>query len=321
MSARRPSLPPRAAVQLDAFEAPHILGASRQIEIAAEILIGVAEEHDGDGAALAHRLGEVAAYLSARRGASSQAIPNALAMMLDGHQERVREEPDTLREWAIANIGRYRDDAAGWMAAIVANGAQLASGAKRLLAYDYSSTISRILREFATAAKPPLVILPEARTLEGGRRFVEDLQDTPLRFEVIPDAAIGSKVRRCDLALIGAETITAEGGCYNTTGSLLVALACQHWRVPLYVPSTLVKIDARTLRGYRRPDPELGEDHLRRLTEGWPRSLVERVPVASPDLDYVPPALLSGYVTEAGILPPAAIVQHAERLARAMGGG
>jgi ribose 1,5-bisphosphate isomerase len=317
----RPNLTPRAAAQLDAFDAPHILGASRQIEIVADLLIAAAEEHDGDGAALAQRLGDVAAYLSARRGASSQAIPNALALMLDGHQERVREEPDTLREWTIANIRRYRDDAAGWMAAIVANGALLASGAKRLLAYDYSSTIARILCELGAAEEPPLVILPEARTLEGGRRFVEDLQDTPLRFELFPDAAIGSKLRGCDLVLIGAETITAEGGCYNTTGSLLVALACQHWRVPLYVPSTLVKIDARTLSGYRRPDPELGEDHMNRLTEGWPRSLVERVSVASPDLDYVPPALLSGYVTEAGILPPAAIVQHAERLAQAMGGG
>lgn len=319
MNAPRPTLTPRAAALLDAFDSPQLLGASRQIEIAAELLISVAEAHEGDGPALAARLGEIVAYLSAQRGASSQAIPNALALMLDGLQERVESSPETIRDWTIASVSRYRDDAAGWMAAIVANGTRLASGARRLLAYDYSSSIACLLRELGAAETPPLVILPEARTLEGGRRFVEDLHDTPLRIELIPDAAAGGALRGCDLALIGAETITAEGGCYNTTGSLLVALACQHWRVPLYVPSMLVKIDARTLCGYRRPDPELGEDHLGRLTEGWPPALKERVSVASPDLDYVPPALLSGYITEAGILPPAAIVHHAERLSRAMG--
>jgi ribose 1,5-bisphosphate isomerase len=312
-------LTPRASAQLDAFESPQILGASRQIEIAADLLILLAQEHEGDGAALAELVREVATYVSARRGASSQAIPNALALMLDGLEEQAASAPDTLREWTIASVCGYRDDAAGWMTTIVANGARLASGARRLLAYDYSSSIARILRELGAADELPVIILPEARTLQGGRRFVDDLRDTPLRLEMIPDAAIGSALRGCDLALIGAETITAEGGCYNTTGSLLVALVCQHWRVPFYVPSTLVKIDARTLHGYRRPDPELGAGHLRRLTEGWPQSLTERLSVTSPDLDYVPPALLSGYITEVGILPPAAIVHHAERFARAMG--
>jgi methylthioribose-1-phosphate isomerase len=132
---------------------------------------------------------------------------------------------------------------------------------------------------------------------------------------------MGTKVRSCQLALIGAETITAEGGCYNTTGSLLVALACRHWRVPLYSATTLLKIDTRTLFGYRRTIPELDALHLSNLTEDWPLPLAARIEVASPELDYVPPELIAGFITELGILPPEAIVTQAMRLSSLPGAG
>lgn len=319
MTVPRPTLTPRAAARLADFEAPRILGASRQLEIAADLLISVAEEHDGDSAVLAQRLREVVAYLSALRGVSSQAFPNALALMLDGLDDRERRSPETLQGWVIAKVRGYDEDARGWMATTVAYGAALASGSRRLLAYDYSSTVAAILRAMGQGANPPRVVLPEARTLDGGKRYVEELADANLRFEIIPDAAIGATIRGCDLALFGAETIAAGGGCYNTTGSFLVALACQYWRVPLYTPSTLVKIDTRTLYGYRRPEPDLDQTHLGRLQEGWPDLPPERLTFMSPDLDFVPPELITAYVTEAGVLPPAAIASHAARLAHSRG--
>lgn len=315
MAVARPHLPPRAAARLDEFESPHVLGASRQLEIAADLLVCVAEEHEGNGSDLVRQLRHVAAYLAALRGESSQAIPNALALMLDRIDDRQHWPLDEFRASVVEQARGYRKQARRRMAAITEYGATLASGAERILVFDYSSSVAAILKAIGHAGVISTVVIPEARTLDGGRRYVEDLQDSPLTFEFIPDAAIGSKVKGCDLAFIGAETISAEGGCYNTTGSFMVALACQYWRVPLYTPTTLIKIDTRTLFGYHRPIPDLDSARLGRLTEGWPNTLAVRVNVSSPDLDYVPPELMAGFVTEAGILPPATIVAHAARLA------
>ncbi len=321
MTLERPHLTPRAAARLDEFENPEILGASRQLAIAADLLVSVAQEHQGDSDDLVRRLRDVVDYLVVLRGESSQAVPNALGLMLDGLDDRRQLPTEELQAWVVEQVRGYDAKARRWMRTIAAYGATLASGSERILAYDYSSSVAAILRKLGERGQPPTVVVPEARTLDGGRRYVEDLRDSPLRFELIPDAAIGSKTQDCDLALVGAETISAQGGCYNTTGTFLVALACQYWRVPFYAPTTLIKIDTRTLHGYRRPIPNLGPGHLGRLVEGPHASGAAQISISSPDLDYVPPELIDGFVTEVGVLPPAAISHHAAGLTRMQSDG
>jgi len=313
----RPRLPPRAASRLDDFENPKVLGASRQLSIASDLLISVAEEYRGDSPGLVQQICDVVDYLVALRGASSQAVPNALNLMLDGLDDRGQTPIDQLRALFVDQVRAYDAEAADQMRRIADYGAALAAGSKRLLAYDYSSSVAAILRTLNELGESPTVVVPEARPLDGGRRYIEDLRESSLRFELVPDAAIGTLTRGCELALVGAETVSAEGGCYNTIGTLLVALACEYWRVPLYSPTTLVKIDTRTLHGFQRRIPSLGAPHLKRLTAGWTAGLKERVVLACPDLDYVPPKLMSGFVTEVGVLPPASIAGHAARMAKA----
>ncbi len=321
MSVNRPQLPPAADASLAALERPQLLGASRQLDLAADLLATVATEHQGDRADLVRQLREVAAYLVAMRGDASQAFPNGLALMLAGVDEHHRGTLDELRATVIEQTRDFAGRSRAHVQTIAEYGAALAAGATHILVFDFSSTVAAVLEEIELAGMSPTVIVPEARTLDGGRSYVEELLEDRLPLEFIPDVAVGIKVKSCQLALIGAETITAEGGCYNTTGSLLLALACQHWRVPLYSPTTLLKIDTRTLFGYRRTIPELDAFHLSSLTEDWPLPLAARVELSSPELDYVPPELIAGFITELGIMPPAAIVAQAMRLSGLPGAG
>ncbi|HEU5433917.1 MAG TPA: hypothetical protein VFU81_19765 [Thermomicrobiales bacterium] len=317
--ATRPKLTGAAAARLEAFENPQLLGASRQLAIAADLLVAAARDYRGTSVGLVRHLTEIVDYLIALRGASSQAAPNALREMLAGLDERSGFDLDLLRVWVIQRVLDYDAEARRAFRRIVERGAMLLAGRDRLLIYDYSSSVAAIVRELADRDERPTVVIPEARTLDGGRRYVEDLAETPLPLELVPDAAIASVTRGCGAALIGAETIAADGGCFNTVGSLGVALAGRHWDVPLYIPSTLVKIDARTSHGQQRPIPALGRERLARLTAGWPAALTNRVMVSSPDLDFVPPDLIAAYITEAGVLEPAAIADQAARLAAAAG--
>jgi ribose 1,5-bisphosphate isomerase len=317
----RPQLSSAADARLADLERPQLLGASRQLDLAADLLATVATEHQGDRADLVRQLREVAAYLVAMRGDASQAFPNALAVMLAGVDEQQRGSVDELRATVIEQTRDFARRSREQVRSIAEYGAALAAGATRILVYDFSSSVAAILVELDLAGARPTVIVPEARTLDGGRSYVEELLEGRLPLEFVPDVAMGSKIKSCDLVLSGAETITAEGGCYNTTGSLLVALACQYWRVPLYTPTTLLKIDTRTLFGYRRSIPELDTFRLSNLTEDWPLPLAARVELSSPDLDYVPPELIAGFVTELGVLPSAAIVAQAMRLSGLPGTG
>jgi ribose 1,5-bisphosphate isomerase len=321
VSVTRPQLPPAADASLTALERPQLLGASRQLDLAADLLATVATEHQGDRVDLVRQLREVAAYLVALRGDASQAFPNGLALMLASVDEEHAGTVDELRATVVAQARDFAGRSRAQVQSIAEYGAALAAGAKRILVFDFSSSVAAILDEIELAGACPTIVVPEARTLDGGRSYVEELLEGRLPLEFIPDVAVGIKVQSCQLALIGAETVTAEGGCYNTTGSLLVALACQHWRVPLYTPTTLLKIDTRTLFGYRRTIPELDTFHLSSLTEDWPMPLAARVELASPELDYVPPELIAGFITELGVLPPAAIVTQAMRLSDLPGPG
>lgn len=312
MTATRPALSPRAAGKLAALESLEVLGASRQLRIIGELLAAVAEEYAGEPDGLIWSVRSVQDYLVATRGQSSQAVGNALHVMLGGLDVGAGEDLESLRERVMRSVREYDSRAQEWMRALTEYGANLLAGRRRVLAYDYSSSVAAILRCADERARGKLtVVVPESRTLDGGRKYVVDLQDTELGLEFIPDPAIATAMPSCDLVLEGAETLSAQGGCYNTTGTLLTALVAQHWRVPFYVASTTIKIDAGTLRGQVRnvPPVDLGRTAL----QGWEPHLLSRVRAGCPDLDYTPPELIAGFITEEGVLPPGALWQHAAR--------
>lgn len=307
------TLPPLAAIKLRELESLQVLGASRQLGIIADALVALAEEYDGTPEGLIESVRSLTQYLTATRGQSSQAIGNALGLMTQGLNAQSDLPLAALREWITSRVREYDTQAGEWIRVLTEHGVVQVNGARRVLAYDYSSSVAAILRAASHASTEPITaVLPEARTLDGGRKYVLDLADTPLRFEVVPDSAIASVISGCDLVLVGAETLTTEGGCYNTVGTFLTALAAAHHHVPFYVASTLIKIDMQTLPGERRHIPVL--DMSARLLEGWAPEDSSRVKARCPDLDYTPPEPIAAFITEQGILAPCELGACASRL-------
>jgi ribose 1,5-bisphosphate isomerase len=309
-------LPERAAALRRDFESPEMLGASRQLAIAAQLLLALAEDFEGDDEGLLAAARAVAAELAVERGGSSQAFPNALGLMV-GVDPGVLEAPGGARRALADRVREVDDRLRADMARLVEHGAALLVGCRRVLVYDYSSSVAAILATSLRQEAPPLVVVAEARPLDGGRKYLGELSLVTHGVEFVPDAAVPALIESCDVALFGAETISAQGDCYNTAGSLAVALAGRHFGVPVWVATTLVKIDLGTLRGHRRKIPPLPRRHLGRIAAEL--GLGEDVPLACPDLDLVPADLLSGFVTEVGVLPPAAVTGEAIALAKRIG--
>nr|MBP9967670.1 S-methyl-5-thioribose-1-phosphate isomerase [Methanobrevibacter sp.] len=98
----------------------------------------------------------------------------------------------------------------------------------------------------------------------------------------------------------GADRI-AKGGVVNKIGSLMVALAAKHFHVPFYVaaPLSTFDMDASVF------DTEIEErdgDEVRYY--GGCRICPKGTEVINPAFDIVPKELITGIITENGIINP-----------------
>ena len=111
---------------------------------------------------------------------------------------------------------------------------------------------------------------------------------------LVPDAAIGYAVEKADIALVGADSVSEEF-FLNKVGTLPMALAAKHFHVPFYVCARLAKFTpARMLPKSRR---YIGPGEL-----DPPES--DLITASAPLFEMVPNSLVTGIVTESGIVTP-----------------
>lgn len=94
--------------------------------------------------------------------------------------------------------------------------------------------------------------------------------------------------------------MAANGDVANKIGTLNLAILCQHFSIPFYVACPSSTLDAGTACGtdidIEQRDP-VEVSHLRGL-----RIAPEHTNVRNPAFDVTPAALISGIVTEQGII-------------------
>lgn len=298
-----PPLPQKAAALLSSIDTGAVLGASRQLDLLGDALVDVAKVRAGDPQALTVDVMALLDYVTRTRGASSQALVNGLERM--AHPVLVsRETVDVDQERdesLVESVRTFRQDLDGWLSSLRRHGLELLRTYRRILAYDYSSTVAQVVADAAWDGRKLTVFVPEARSLDGGRKYLADWGDLDVDVRLIPDAALGWALSQCDAAFAGAETLSADGGCYNTIGTAVVAHEASRTGVPFYVLSILLKTDLRTPGG-ERPSPYL--DFLERLETSVPTGAALSVQGGFPDLDYTEPAQITGLVTESGVIAP-----------------
>jgi ribose 1,5-bisphosphate isomerase len=311
MEIKRPSLPPVAAVMADQIDRAEVLGASRNVQMIGEILSQVAAAEIGTPREGVRRVRSVANYFVQTRGQTTQAVTNSLLLLLEGLDgaEDVAAFIDQRRQWLHQEMDR-------WSGVITQCGANLLADGAAVLAYDYSSSVAAILKHAAEQGKQLQVILPESRTLNGGRPYLRELEGCGHRLACIPDSGMGHVISRCSAVLEGVETLCADGSFYNTLGSLTAAVLAAHYRVPYHAATSLIKLDLRTMTGRF---PSIPHRDFSRLY--GPMTGVE---MSYPENERVPPDLVTLYLTEHGVVSPGSIAglarELAERLQKVQGG-
>ncbi len=164
-----------------------------------------------------------------------------------------------------------------------------------------------IIHELHDRGQLGLVYADETRPLLQGARLTSwELQQDGIPHVVQADGAASSTILRglVDVAIIGADRITANGDAANKIGSVALALACARAGIPFIVAAPSSTVDLSTKRGEdivieERPSEEV-------VNFNGHRSAPEGVTGFNPAFDVTPHDLITAIVTERGVVEPAA---------------
>lgn len=171
-----------------------------------------------------------------------------------------------------------------------------------LACVDYGTALG-VIRSAFHQGKNINVICDETRPRgQGARLSVWEMQQENIPVKLIPDVASGFLMSQYKInkVVIGADRI-AKGGVVNKIGSLMVALAANHFHVPFYVAAPLSTFDMNT-SVFDTEIEERDGDEVRYY--GGCRICPKGTEVINPAFDIVPKELITGIITENGIIDP-----------------
>jgi methylthioribose-1-phosphate isomerase len=105
-----------------------------------------------------------------------------------------------------------------------------------------------------------------------------------------------------DMVVVGADRIAANGDTANKIGTYTVAIAAKYHNVPFYIAAPLSTIDVRIKSGEDIPIEERNHEEVTHIN--GKRVCAEGTKVINPGFDVTPHELITGIITEVGILKP-----------------
>jgi len=121
---------------------------------------------------------------------------------------------------------------------------------------------------------------------------------------VIADNAGGHLMMQgqVDAVIVGTDRVTANGDVCNKIGTYLKALAAKDNDVPFYVALPYTTFDAGTATGADVPIEERSANEVTHVTGEGGSIRVTASDAANPAFDVTPARLVTGYLTERGLL-------------------
>ncbi len=185
--------------------------------------------------------------------------------------------------------------------------------AGRLACVAWGTATAPVYKAF-DAGLPIHVFVDETRPRNQGASLTAwELGERGVPHTVIPDNTGGHLMQHgmVDVVIVGTDRTTADGDVCNKIGTYLKALAARDNGVPFYVALPSPTIDFRLADGIAEiPIEERGAEevsHMRGETADGRMETVRIVPKGSPVANYgfdvTPARLVTGLVTERGVVP------------------
>jgi methylthioribose-1-phosphate isomerase len=182
------------------------------------------------------------------------------------------------------------------------------------LATSAYGTALGVIRAAKEAGKSIRVIATETRpVMQGSRLTTFELRHDNIDVTLIPDTAVGHIMSKGGIkcVIVGADRILRTGHVFNKIGTYQIALMARIHQVPFYVAAPISSFDFKS----DLQDVPIEERRAEEVLKiGRKRVAARGVAAFNPAFDVTPPELISGIVTEKGILTPP-FESHIELLA------
>jgi len=149
------------------------------------------------------------------------------------------------------------------------------------------------------------VVVTESRPQMEGRNLAERLAGDGVNVLLVVDAAAAMFMESADVAVVGADSVLYDGSFVNKVGTRTLALAARDQGVPFYVVCSTSKFN---VMNYLGRGVELEEKDPSEVAE------IEGVNVRNPYFEVVPGRLVTGIITEMGVMEPLDIRRRMEEM-------
>lgn len=195
------------------------------------------------------------------------------------------------------SIGRFGQE-------LVPQGARVLThcNAGALATAGYGTALG-VIRAAHDSGKDIEVYADETRPLlQGARLTAWELVQSRIPVTLITDNMAGYLMKKgmIDLAVVGADRITANGDVANKIGTYSVAVLCKEHGIPFYVAAPVSTIDMKLESG---DDIPIEEREAEEVTSVFGQEVAPKgVKVFNPAFDVTPNHLITGIITDRGII-------------------
>lgn len=138
--------------------------------------------------------------------------------------------------------------------------------------------------------------------LQGARLTAWELAQADVPHTLIPDVAAGHLMARgeVDVVVVGADRVAANGDTANKVGTYTLAVLAARHGIPFFVAAPISTVDLETATGADIPIEERSAAEV--LSLRGVRIAPPDTAVRNPSFDVTPAELISGFITDEGVL-------------------
>ena len=305
---------------------PESIEAIRQMAVRGAGTIGAAAGFAIAQAVLAAPAAGFSEWVERAAGEIRTARPTAknLSYAVDRVVRAVRNAGDlgTARQRAVTEAQAIHDDDVRMTQRLAAAGLPLLPNDKAVLTHcnagwlaypGWGSALAPMYLAHALGRKV-FVFTTETRPRgQGAKLTTWELTQAGVPHALIADTAAGSMMAKGEIGMVivGADRIAANGDTANKIGTYTLAVLAHRHRIPFYVAAPSPTFDPDCPSGEKIPIEERDENEVLEVTgtsgDGQPttvRVATHGVRARNPAFDVTPANLITGFVTELGIVAP-----------------
>lgn len=309
---------PAEISHLEISDYTDVCQAIKELAVRGAPAIGVAAGYAVALAALAIKTPEMASFLTELEQAISE-IKSTRPTAQNLFQVAIRmrqvafecSTPGSAREKLTLEAVKIHQEQTTTDLEISRQGAEIISDKATILTHcntgslataGYGSALGVIKHAFHQGKKINVIATETRPLLQGSRLTAFELKAEGIPFALITDSMAGyfMQLGKVDMVITGADRIALNGDSANKIGTYTLAVLAKNHNIPFYIAAPTTTFDSKTLTGR---DIIIEERNPEEVTHFLSHpSAPPDIRALNPAFDVTPSSLISGYITEKGVI-------------------